>query len=585
MEAQKQKVDQLYKIRHSAAHILAEAVTTLFPGTQPTIGPVTQDGFFYDFFSPDKTFSESDLAAIEAKMREIAKVNHEITGKNLTKAEALAMYPNNKFKRELIENLEEGRITVYWQGEFYDLCRGGHTVRTGEVEHFKLTMVAGAHWRADVTREPLQRIYGVAFESADKLDAHLKKLEEAKLYDHRLLGKKLDLFSFFSEAPGSVFYHDKGTVVYNLLVDYMRGLQRKAGYQEIRTPLVLKEKLWHTSGHFENFKENMFFVPESRDSKSTKDDSSEDSGGYAVRPMNCPCAMLLFSQGLKSYNNLPLRLSEFGMVHRKELSGVLHGLFRVRVFTQDDAHIFCTTDQIQDEVTKLLQLADTVYKKFGFEKIQMKLSTKPDNAIGSDELWEVATDALAKALESQGHEVVYNHGEGAFYGPKIEMVITDAIGREWQCGTVQIDPFMPERFGLEYVDSDQSKKTPVVIHKAIYGSIERFFGVVLEHCKGRLPFWLSPVQATVLPITDSQNEYAKELADKLNEAGIRTEADLDNEKISAKIRKAQLSQIHWMLVVGKREQEAGQVTLRNLDGEQTSGLTAEQLIEMAKEKS
>lgn len=574
-------IDLLFKIRHSAAHILAQAVTEIFPQALPTIGPVTQDGFFYDFFLPVQTFCPQDLEKIEKRMFEIAKKNFPITGRQISKKEAREMFSSNQFKLELIDQIPEETVGVFWQGDFYDLCRGGHVESLGQVKHFKLTSVAGAHWRADVTGKPLQRIYGIAFETADELSAHLKRIEEAKLYDHRVLGKKLDLFSFSNLAPGIVFYHDKGTTVYNLLIDYVRGLQQKAGYREIRTPLLLREELFQTSGHCQNYKENMFYVPDT-------EKEAVDSTGFIIKPMNCPPAMLLFDQTLHSYKELPIRFSEFGICHRKELSGVLHGMFRVRSFTMDDAHIFCTSDQIEDEVIGVLKLAETVYQRFGFSKLKMAISTKPENSIVTDDseaLWQKATQALENALKSCGHEFQFKHGDGAFYGPKIEILITDAMGREWQCGTVQVDFFLPSRFGLTYVDSDQTKKTPVAIHRAIYGSIERFFGMILEHFHGRLPFWLCPIQAIVLPITDTQHQYALEIEQKLSSAGIRATCDLNNEKISAKIRNSQLSQIPWMLVVGAKEQEECVITLRNLDGQQTLNLTIEELVLMAKKNN
>lgn len=563
-------LDTLHNIRHSAAHVLAEAVVNLFKEALPTIGPVTQDGFFYDFYLPNQTICETDLERIEVKMREIIKQNETIVGQQFSRQEARKLYENNKFKQEIIDQLEQETVGIYYQGNFFDLCRGGHTERTGDVKHFKLTTVAGAHWRADAKRESLQRIYGIAFETAQELENYITRIEQAKLYDHRLLGKKLDLFSFHNEAPGSVFYHDHGTFIFNKLIEYSRKLQREAGYQEIKTPVMLKEQLWHTSGHYENYKENMFFVS----------GNTEENEHFAIRPMNCPCAMLLFDCELRSYKELPLRLSEFGLVHRNELSGALHGMFRTRVFTQDDAHIFCMPDQIQDEVVRVLELAKTIYQNFNFTNVRIALSTKPEKSIGDDSLWESATKALAYAMEKLEYAVDYKHGDGAFYGPKIEILVTDAIGREWQCGTVQIDFFLPQRFNLQYVDSDGIKKTPVVIHRAIYGSIERFFGILLEHSKGILPFWLAPVQATMLPITSEQNEYCQEIANRLNLAGIRATVDLRNEKISAKIRDAQLSKTQLMLVVGKREQELKQLTLRRLDGSQMPNVTLEDIYKL-----
>lgn len=563
-----EKNDRLYNLRHSAAHLLAQAVLRLFPGTQITIGPVTENGFFYDFLPP-QNFSIDDLAKIEETMRQIAKEGHTIEGRQVSKEEAREIFKDNKFKLEIIDEIPDGEsISIYEQGDFVDLCKGGHMASTDEVKHFKLTAVAGSYWRADKDGIKLQRISGVAFETKEELDAYLRRVEEAKLYDHRRLGKQLDLFSFHDEAPGMVFFHDKGTKIYNKLIDYLRELQDEAGYKEVRTPIILNQSLWERSGHYENYKENMFFT-------------KIDDVSHCVRPMNCPGGVLLYKERPHSYRELPLRTAEFGIDHRCELSGVLHGMFRVRGFTMDDAHIYCTEDQVAEEVANVLALASKVYKKFGFDDVKMALATKPEKSIGSNELWDHATEALQKALEQAGFAYELNEGEGAFYGPKIEICIEDAMGREWQCGTVQVDFFMAENFELEYIDSDQSRKRPVMIHRAIYGSLERFIGILTEHYRGHFPFWLAPVQARILTITDKQHAYAEGVIKTLKEHGIRVEMDMSGDQISAQIRKAQLDKIPWMIVIGKKEEEKQTVTLRHTDGKQEFGLTIEDLLKKA----
>jgi len=565
-------VDNLYNLRHSAAHLLAHAVVTLYPGTKITIGPVTKNGFFYDFLPPHQVgapqnFKEDDLAKIEAKMRELAKKNLKIEGRQVSKDEALKLFEDNEFKQEIINELPDGEtITVFSQGDFFDLCKGGHVDSTGKIKHFKLTAVAGSYWRADKSNTALQRISGIAFETKEDLDQYVKMVEEAKLYDHRRLAKQLDLFSFNELAPGIVFFHDKGTKIFNKLVDYMRGLHDEAGYQEVRTPLILHESLWRTSGHYENYKENMFFT-------------NIDEAVHCVRPMNCPGGVLLYKEKPHSYRELPLRVAEFGLDHRCELSGVLHGMFRVRGFTMDDAHIYCTPDQVVDEVKGVLKLATTVYKKFGFENVKMALATRPEKSIGSDDLWKRGIEALKAGLQESGFDYVINEGEGAFYGPKIEMHIKDAMGREWQCGTIQIDFFLPQNFNLEYVDSDQSRKQPVLIHRAIYGSLERFIGILTEHYKGHFPLWLAPVQAKILTITDKQLDYAESIMKKLKECGVRVELDRSGDQISAQIRRAQVDKIPAMLVLGKKEEENGTVTLRHVDGKQEFGRSIEEVVE------
>ena len=496
-----QKFTKIYRIRHSAAHLLAQAVMELYPQAQMTIGPVTENGFFYDFYLGDSTFKESDLPTIEEKMHELAKENFKIVGKEVTKEKARKLFANNRFKQELIDGIEGDTVGVWCQGDFCDLCRGGHVNSTGELKFFKLTAVSGAYWRADRSGTPLQRIYVVAFESKKELEEYLKKIEEAKARDHRKIGKELSLFSFSEYAPGFPFFNGHGTVLFNKLVEYMRELQAR-DYIEVRTPMILSEELWKISGHYDHYKENIYY---------TKIDGAD----YCIKPMNCPGGILLYKEKPRSYKELPLRVAEFGLVHRHELSGVLHGLFRVRAFTQDDAHIYCLPSQMEDEIVKVLQMAISLYKGYGFTEISMGLSTRPENSMGSDELWEKATDALRKALERLGIKYLLKEGEGAFYGPKIDINIKDAMEREWQCGTVQVDFFLPQNFKMEYIAPDQSRKQPVMIHRAIYGSLERFIGILTEHYKGWFPFWCSPVQMRILTITDDLSDYAAEVFDSL----------------------------------------------------------------------
>lgn len=562
--SKKDVVDQhVDNVRHSCAHLLAHAVLELFPDTKITIGPTTQYGFFYDFL-PTRNFKEDDLPVIEAKMHEIAKRAHDIVGGQVPKDDARTQFADNRFKMELIDQIPGDTVGIYTQGDFADLCRGGHVENIKVLQHFKLTGISGAYWRADREGQSLQRISGVAFADRKELKKYLLRVEEAKKYDHRVLGKQLDLFSFHQESPGAAFFHHKGTMVFNALVENMRKLQADV-YQEIKTPLIMHEHLWHTSGHYDNYKENMYFT-------------QIDEQTHCVRPMNCPSGMLVYKQGLHSYRHLPLRIAEFGLVHRYELSGVLHGLFRVRTFTQDDAHIFCTPEQIEDEVVGVLELAHAVYKQFNFTDIRMALSTKPEKAMGDDAQWEQATQALANAMDRLGIAYEVQEGEGAFYGPKIELLVKDAMDRQWQCGTVQLDFFLPKNFNLEYVASDQSRQTPVVIHRAIYGSIERFMGIVLEHFKGHLPFWLAPEQVRVLTITDEQADYADELTQKLRADGLRVTTDSGADKINAKIKRAQLAKVPWMLVLGAKEKENGAITLRYVNGKQEFGLSYSDLM-------
>jgi threonyl-tRNA synthetase len=548
--------------------MLAQAVTELFPGTLLTLGPVTENGFFYDFLPP-RNFKEEDLAAIEQRMHEIAKRNEPIIGKQVSKDEARSLYKDNKFKCELIDQAEGDTVGLFYQGSFFDLCKGGHVASTGEVKYFKLTSISGSYWRADRSGTALQRISGVCFESPAALDAYLQHLEDVQTYDHRKLGKQLDLFSFDDVAPGMPFFHHKGLIVLNKLIEYLRRM-RGTKYQEIRTPMIMNESLWHTSGHYDNYKEHIYFT------------KAEDVS-CCVKPMNCPGGIIVYKDRPHSYRELPLRLAEFGHVHRFELSGVLHGLFRVRSFTQDDAHHFCTVDQIESEVVYVLELIEKVYSKFGFKNIKLALSTRPEKYIGTLEAWEKATAALRTGLEKHGVPYKIQEGEGAFYGPKIEVKVEDAMGREWQCGTVQVDFFMPMNLGAEYIDSDQSRKTPVMVHVAIYGSLERFFGILLEHFKGHFPFWLAPIQARVLTITDAQQPYADSVVAALRDVGIRAECDGGGDQISAQIRRAQVEKIPWMLVVGQKEVDQKTITLRNPDGKQEFGLTLETLIKRAAE--
>lgn len=556
--------NHLHNLRHSAAHLLAQAVQDLFPGTKMTIGPVTEYGFFYDFL-PVHNFKEDDLPRIEDKMRELAKKNYAITGKQVPKDEARKLFASNPFKLEIIDEIPGETVGVYWQGDFYDLCRGGHVDALGEIKYFKLMAISGAYWRGDREKAALQRISGIAFETQKELDDYLNSLEEARLNDHRSLGKQLDLFSFHHEAAGMPFFHAKGMTIYQKLLGFMRSLQRDT-HQEIKTPFVMSESIWHRSGHYDFYKDNMFFAQ-----------AQEDH--YCVKPMNCPGATFVYQERPRSYRELPLRLAEFGQVHRYELSGVLHGLFRTRTFTIDDCHIFCTLEQLEDEIAASLARAQKTYKAFGFEKVRMALSTRPEKFMGSEQDWEQATDALKLAFDHRGIEYKIQEGEGAFYGPKIEIKIEDAMGREWQCGTVQVDFNMPINFDLNYVAADQSKKRPVMVHVALYGSIERFFGIILEHFKGKFPFWLAPVQLRILPITDKQHGYAEELEKLLRSHGIRAEIDASGDQLGAQVRRAQLDKIPWMLVVGGKEAEARTVTIRYLDGKQEAGVSIQGLLE------
>ena len=557
------------QLRHSASHLLAQAVLELFPNTKLTLGPPTDKGFFYDFL-PEKNFKEEDLEKISTKMKEIAKRNLKITHEEISKKEAIQLYKDNPFKLELIEGIPNDMVGLARQGNFYDLCKGGHVPYTKMLKHFKLLHLSGSYWRADKKNQKLQRIYGVVFFTKEELEKYEKLVQEAKLYDHRKLGKELDLFSFQEEGVGFPFFHPKGKIIMNILTDFLRKKLEKEDYKEISTPIMLSEKLWKRSGHYAHYKENMYF-------------SNIDDKMYAVKPMNCPGTILVYKNKPHSFRELPLKYSEFGLVHRHELSGVLHGLLRVRSFTQDDAHVFCTQEQMESEIAKLIRLVFDVLGTFGFTNIKIDLSTRPENSMGSDKLWEKATNALKNALDKAGVKYVVCEGEGAFYGPKIDFIILDSMEREWQCSTIQADFFLPENFDLTYVASGGKKKRPVMIHRAIYGSFERFFAILLEHYKGKLPLWLAPIQARILTITDDQKKYANELFETLKSHGLRVELDKSGEQISAQIKSAQLAKIPWMLVIGKKEVEKNTITLRYLNGKQEFGLTLENLLEKVKQ--
>ena len=542
-------------IRHSCAHLLAQAVKLLFPTAQATIGPVIDNGFFYDF-SFERAFTPEDLEAIEVKMKALAKENFAISRRELGRSDAVDYFLSlgDTYKAEIIEDIPEGEIlSLYKQGDFEDLCRGPHVPSTDKLKAFKLTKLAGAYWRGDSKNEMLQRIYGTAWSDKKALNAYLHRLEEAEKRDHRKIGKALGLFHFQEEAPGMVFWHEKGYVIYKLIQQYMRNRLNDEGYKEVKTPQVVDKSLWEKSGHWANFKDDMFVT-------------ETEHKTYAIKPMNCPCHVQIFNHSLKSYRDLPLRMSEFGNCHRCEPSGSLHGLLRVRNFVQDDAHIFCSEDQIESEVDAIIDLVHSVYEDFGFKEIIFKLATRPEKRVGSDDVWDKSELALANSLNSRGIEWQESPGEGAFYGPKIEFSLKDCIGRIWQCATIQIDFSMPERLGSQYVAEDGSRKIPVMIHRAILGTFERFMGILIENCAGKFPSWLAPVQAVIMSITDKQGEYAKEMCQNLKNMGIRAIYDLRNEKIGYKIREQTLARVPYLLVVGDKEILDGTVSVRTREG-------------------
>ncbi len=542
-------------IRHSTAHLLAQAVKQLYPSAQVTIGPVIENGFYYDF-SFERPFTPEDLVAIEKKMAHLVDQNIAVERVEMPREEAIRFFDSlgEKYKVEIISAIPEGQtISLYRQGDFIDLCRGPHVPSTSKLKSFKLMKVAGAYWRGNSDNEMLQRIYGTAWRNKDELKDYLFMLEEAEKRDHRKIGKQLDLFHLQDEAPGMVFWHPKGWAIWQVIEQYMRNELDADGYQEIKTPQIVDRSLWEKSGHWDMYGELMF---------STHSENRD----YAVKPMNCPCHIQVFNQGLKSYRDLPIRLAEFGSCHRNEPSGSLHGIMRVRNFVQDDAHIFCTEEQMESESIKFIDLVYRVYQRFGFDKVEVKLSTRPEKRVGDDNLWDAAEQALAAALNNKGLAFTLQPGEGAFYGPKIEFALKDCLGREWQCGTLQLDFNLPTRLGASYVAEDGSKKTPVMLHRAALGSLERFIGVLIEHYAGNLPFWLAPVQVVILNISEKQADYAASVLSALKAQGVRAEIDLSNEKVGYKIRQHSMQKIPYLLVVGDSEVENQQVTVRKQDG-------------------
>ena len=569
--------EALELLRHDAAHIMAQSVQEIFPGTQVTIGPAIEDGYYYDF-ARDEPFTPDDLVLIEKRMHEIVKRDLPIVRQVLDRDEAKKIFSDlgETYKVEIIEDVipvgEE--VSIYKQGDWFDVCRGPHLPSTGKLGNgFKVMKVAGAYWRGDSKNVMLQRIYGTAWPDKKQLKAYLHRIEEAEKRDHRKLGRQLDLFHLHEEAPGSVFWHPKGWTLFRKLLDYMRFRQDNAGYIEVSTPDVMDRSLWETSGHWDNYRENMFTT------------QTEDDRVFALKPMNCPGSVMMFAQGLKSYRDLPLRMAEFGKVHRYEPSGALHGLMRVRHFTQDDAHVYCTEAQMEQECIDVVALVLDIYKDFGFEEVVIKLSTRPENKIGSEEVWDKLEGALSNALDTMGLDYVLYPGEGAFYGPKLEFVLRDAIGRDWQCGTLQVDMNLPERFDISYVAEDGSKKRPVMLHRALFGSLERFIGILIEHYEGKFPLWLSPVQAVVINITDKQGDYAKNIEKMLKKQQIRAISDLRNEKIGFKIREHTLQRIPYMLVIGDREMEEGKVAVRSQGGDDLGVIPVEQFIELVNNQS
>lgn len=545
-----QSAEKIKRLRHSASHILAQAIQKLYPGVKLGTGPATESGFYYDF-DIGKTLTEQDLEAIEEECLRIVREGQDFKQSFLTKKEAIELFSKrgDSYKCEIIETIPDEKVSIFSNGPFIDLCRGPHVQNTNEIKGFKLTNVAGAYWRGNEHNPMLQRIYGVAFSTQKELDDYLKQLEEAKKRDHRKLGRELDLFSFHEESPGIPFYHPKGIVIYNELVNFWREEHIKQGYQEIRTPIILKDDLWKQSGHYAHYKENMYF---------TKVEEKD----FALRPMNCPGSTLVYRSQMRSYRDLPLRLAELGLVHRHELSGVIHGLFRAKAFTIDDTHIFCYGDQIRDEISKVIELIMKIYRVFGFQKIFINLSTRPKDSMGTDEQWEKATSGLKEALAQNKIEYDTHEGGGAFYGPKIDFEVMDSIGRTWQCGTIQLDFQMPERFGLEYTGEDGHIHRPVMVHRAVFGSIERFYGILVEHFGGAFPVWLAPVQAIVCSISEKQEQYARKIHEQLATEGSRVGLDLRPEKIGYKIRQAEVDKIPYILVVGDKEMAGGQVAVR-----------------------
>lgn len=558
-------------MRHSCAHIMADAICSIWPEAKLVYGPTVRDGFYYDI-DLDVSITPEDFEKIEKKMKEIIKADVEFKRIELDKAAAIERVKGDKYKTDNINRADGDVISFYSQGEgFEDLCRGPHIPSTGRVGAFKLMSVAGAYWHGDASEKMLQRIYGTAFANKKLLKEHLERLEEAKKRDHRLLGKQLDLFSFHDEGPGFAFLHPKGMVIWNEVIDYWRSVHKRYGYSEIKTPIMLNEKLWHQSGHWENYKENMYFT--------TVDDIN-----YAVKPMNCPGGLLVYKSNQHSYREFPMRVAELGLVHRYEASGHMHGLIRVRQFTQDDAHIFCMPEQIESEIIKVIELVFELYKTFGFDDFHIELSTKPEKHIGSDEIWETATNALIAAMEHKNIEYIINEGDGAFYGPKIDFHIEDCLKRSWQLGTIQLDFSMPERFELVYTDADNTEKTPVMIHRAILGSLERFMGILIEHYGGAMPVWLAPEQVRILTISEKTEDYAEEIYKKLKENDIRCSMDLAADKIGAKIARGHSEHLPYLLVIGPKEAETGSVNVRMRGSKETLTISVDEFISKLKGK-
>ena len=558
-------------MRHSCAHVMAEAICSIWPDTKLVYGPTVEDGFYYDI-DLDEPIRPTDFERIEEKMAEIVEADEPFVRKEMTRAEALAKLAGDKYKTDNITHADSDVISFYSHGDgFEDLCRGPHVPSTSKVGSFKVMSVAGAYWHGDPTQKMLQRVYGTAWPTKKHLDDHLQMLEEAKKRDHRVLGRQLDLFSFNEAGPGFAFIHPKGMIIWNAIVDFWRGVHNRYNYLEIRTPIILNEELWHRSGHWDNYKENMYFT-------------SFDDTGYAIKPMNCPGGCLVYKTRQHSYRELPMRIAELGLVHRHEASGVMHGLFRVRQFTQDDAHIFCTPEQIESEIVGVIELTIEIYKAFGFEDFHIELSTKPEKHIGSDQIWDTATNALKDALRHKDIEYKLNEGEGAFYGPKIDFHIRDCLKRSWQLGTIQLDFSMPQRFGLVYTDKDNTEKTPVMIHRAILGSFERFIGILIEHYGGNFPLWLSPEQVRVLPISEKTNDYARAVENSLKDTHIRCSCDFSDEKIGAKIARAHADKLPYMLVVGPKEAQSSTVNVRIRGLKENVTVPIDRFLTIAKRK-
>ena len=572
-------------LRHSTAHLMAQAVQSLYPGTQVTIGPTIEDGFFYDF-APRAPFTIDDLPKIEAKMRELAKANFKVERMEVARTEAIERFAamGEQYKVEILRAIPDDRVSIYRQGDWMDLCRGPHVPSTGYIRAFKLTSVAGAYWRGDECNAMLSRIYGTSFASKEALDEHLKMLELARSRDHRKIGREMGLFVFDPISPGSPFFLPKGAVIYNALVDYIRRLYRRYGFEEVITPQVFKNELWHASGHWDNFRENMFLTTDREGAEGDQIDSSSEGWrkGYAFKPMNCPGHTFVYRAEKRSYRDLPLRIADFGRLHRAERSGTLHGLTRVRSMAQDDAHIFCTSAQIADEIDLNLQMVRDIYQALGFERLESKVATMPEKHLGTEELWRSSEAILCEALARNGFAYEINPGEGAFYGPKIEIYVPDALRRRWQLATIQLDYNMPENFDLTFTNAASAEERPAMIHRAILGSLERFIGVLLEHTGGVLPFWLAPEQARVLSLSEKVEDYAAEIAGILKREGLRASADLRNEKLGFKVREAELAKVPYMIVVGEREAAARSVSLRVLRGAKSEIMSLEKVVELLK---